>query len=289
MAQMQLQMTTGFAHLNARLDNVDTSLDALADTQVQLQIRLTRLSTELHGLRQASAPPGNDNHLEGVSSCVKLLCYVHWRWKLGRWAGPGSCATRPRQCRPVPSEVLQSWFGLMCAAGLEAAGSNATWACEAVLRWPYLGAGGVESSSLAMACGSAEMAEADFSWGFPSVSSEGEELSAGEREKEASGSRFGGLLCESSGLRKKHLEGVSSCVKLLCYVRWRWKLGRRAGPGSCVARPRHCRPVPGEVLRSWFGQICAAGLEAAGSSATRACEEVMRWPAEVAAHGCWRS
>ncbi|MQL74316.1 hypothetical protein Taro_006688 [Colocasia esculenta] len=38
------------------------------------------------------------------------------------------------------------------------------------------------------------------------------------RAKEASGSIFGGLLCESSSSRKKHLEGVSSCVKLMCYV-----------------------------------------------------------------------
>ncbi|MQM01213.1 hypothetical protein Taro_033963 [Colocasia esculenta] len=34
MAQMQLQMTTSFEHLNARLDTVDTSIEALADTQV---------------------------------------------------------------------------------------------------------------------------------------------------------------------------------------------------------------------------------------------------------------
>ncbi|MQM14475.1 hypothetical protein Taro_047406, partial [Colocasia esculenta] len=61
MAQMQLQMTTGFEHLTARLDHVDTSLEALADTQVLLQIRLTRLSTELHELRQASAPPVHDD------------------------------------------------------------------------------------------------------------------------------------------------------------------------------------------------------------------------------------
>ncbi|MQL89775.1 hypothetical protein Taro_022360 [Colocasia esculenta] len=61
MAQMQLQMITVFEHLNARLDHVDTSLEALADTQVQLQIRLTRLSTELHELRQSSAPPGHDD------------------------------------------------------------------------------------------------------------------------------------------------------------------------------------------------------------------------------------
>ncbi|MQL83218.1 hypothetical protein Taro_015704 [Colocasia esculenta] len=61
MVQMQLHMTTGFDHLNARLDNVDITLDAMVDTQVQLQIRLTRLSTELHGLCQASPPLGNDD------------------------------------------------------------------------------------------------------------------------------------------------------------------------------------------------------------------------------------
>ncbi|MQL83435.1 hypothetical protein Taro_015922 [Colocasia esculenta] len=40
-------MSTGFVKLNDRLDTVDTSLEVLADSQVQLQLRLTRLSTHV--------------------------------------------------------------------------------------------------------------------------------------------------------------------------------------------------------------------------------------------------
>ncbi|MQM08783.1 hypothetical protein Taro_041644 [Colocasia esculenta] len=46
-AQLQIQMSTGFAKLNEQLDTVDTSLAALADSQVQIQLRLTRLSTHV--------------------------------------------------------------------------------------------------------------------------------------------------------------------------------------------------------------------------------------------------
>ncbi|MQL87184.1 hypothetical protein Taro_019728 [Colocasia esculenta] len=60
-AQLQIQMSTGFAKLNDRLDTVDTSLEALADSQVQLQLRLTRLSTHVQENSQAPAPPGPDD------------------------------------------------------------------------------------------------------------------------------------------------------------------------------------------------------------------------------------
>ncbi|MQL87571.1 hypothetical protein Taro_020117 [Colocasia esculenta] len=46
--------------LNARFDHVDTRMDALADTHVQIQHRLTRLSTEFHEFRHPPAP-GNDD------------------------------------------------------------------------------------------------------------------------------------------------------------------------------------------------------------------------------------
>ena len=60
LAQLQPQMSTGFDKLHACLDTVDTSIEALADTQVQLHLRFTRLSTELRDIRRASAPPGDD-------------------------------------------------------------------------------------------------------------------------------------------------------------------------------------------------------------------------------------
>ncbi|MQL98081.1 hypothetical protein Taro_030783 [Colocasia esculenta] len=56
LAQLQVQITTGFATLNDRLDIVDTSLEALADSQVHLQLRLTRLSNHVQENRQAPAP-----------------------------------------------------------------------------------------------------------------------------------------------------------------------------------------------------------------------------------------
>ncbi|MQM16538.1 hypothetical protein Taro_049496 [Colocasia esculenta] len=60
LAQMQLQMSTGFDKLHARLDTVETSLEALTVTQVQLQLQLTRLQIELQDTRQAPAPPADD-------------------------------------------------------------------------------------------------------------------------------------------------------------------------------------------------------------------------------------
>ncbi|MQM13681.1 hypothetical protein Taro_046607, partial [Colocasia esculenta] len=59
LAQMQLQITTGFDRIHTRLDTIDSGIAALADTQVQLQLRLTRMSIEYHELRRASAPPGD--------------------------------------------------------------------------------------------------------------------------------------------------------------------------------------------------------------------------------------
>ncbi|MQM12920.1 hypothetical protein Taro_045841 [Colocasia esculenta] len=60
LAQMQLQMSTRFDKLHAHLDTVDTSIEALANTRVQLQLQLTRLQTELQDTPQAPAPPAND-------------------------------------------------------------------------------------------------------------------------------------------------------------------------------------------------------------------------------------
>ncbi|MQL72989.1 hypothetical protein Taro_005331 [Colocasia esculenta] len=57
-AHLQIQMSTGFAKLNDRLDTVDTNIEALADSQVQIQLRLTRLSSHVHEDRQAPTPPG---------------------------------------------------------------------------------------------------------------------------------------------------------------------------------------------------------------------------------------
>ncbi|MQM18405.1 hypothetical protein Taro_051396 [Colocasia esculenta] len=56
LAQLQLQMSTGFDKLHACLDTMDTSIDALVDTQVQL--RFTRLSTELFDILWAYSTPG---------------------------------------------------------------------------------------------------------------------------------------------------------------------------------------------------------------------------------------
>ncbi|MQL86503.1 hypothetical protein Taro_019038 [Colocasia esculenta] len=60
LAQLQLQMSIGFEQLNTRLDTVDSSLESLANTQVQLQLRMTRLQTQMHDTRQAPAPPEDD-------------------------------------------------------------------------------------------------------------------------------------------------------------------------------------------------------------------------------------
>ncbi|MQM04467.1 hypothetical protein Taro_037264 [Colocasia esculenta] len=60
MAQLQLQFTTGSEHLNTRLNHVDTRMEALADTQVQLQHQLTRLSIEFHSFCHPNVL-GNDD------------------------------------------------------------------------------------------------------------------------------------------------------------------------------------------------------------------------------------
>ncbi|MQL77524.1 hypothetical protein Taro_009944, partial [Colocasia esculenta] len=52
-AQLQLQMTTGFNMLNARMDTMDTSIAAL-------DIRMANISTKLHDNRRAPAPPVDD-------------------------------------------------------------------------------------------------------------------------------------------------------------------------------------------------------------------------------------
>ncbi|MQL72952.1 hypothetical protein Taro_005279, partial [Colocasia esculenta] len=73
MAQMQQSITTGFDHLNARFDqlqeHVNTRMDALADSHVQIQHRLNRLSTEFHEFRHPPAP-GNDDVKESLGFSV---------------------------------------------------------------------------------------------------------------------------------------------------------------------------------------------------------------------------
>ncbi|MQL95169.1 hypothetical protein Taro_027831 [Colocasia esculenta] len=61
---MQQQMTTGFAQLNARFDYVDTRMDALANTHVQIQHRLTRLSTDFCESRHPNVYLSTAKHKE---------------------------------------------------------------------------------------------------------------------------------------------------------------------------------------------------------------------------------